>query len=159
MAVRSNVYEVIQRLRKTTSQYAPDSPQLKEAMIRIGNYVTALAKMNVRRQGLIDTGRLINSLRYEFFMQGNTAVTRIGSFNVPYAAVHEFGFRGTMNVPTHSRTVSQAFGRAIDPRQIAVRQHQRRVNIRPRPYLRPAFTKSRTFIIDTLRAAIQYSKG
>lgn len=157
--IRSNVAEVIARLRQTTSKYAPNSPHLREALERIGMYVSSLAKMNVRRQGLIDTGRLINSIRYEFFMQGKNHGVRIGSFNVPYASVHEFGFKGTQRVPSHSRNISKAYGRKIDPRQVTVRQHSRRMNIPARPYLRPAFTKSRTFIIDTLRAAIQYSKG
>jgi phage gpG-like protein len=84
---------------------------------------------------------------------------KIGSFNVPYAAVHEFGFRGTVQVPAHSRRMTQAFGRPVDPRQVAVQAHSMRMNIRARPYLRPAIKTTRTFVLDTLRAALQFAKA
>lgn len=57
---------------------------------------------------------------------------------VPYAGVHERGFQGTVQVPAHQRTISQAFGRPIDPKSVSVRPHSRDVNIQARPYMGPA---------------------
>jgi phage gpG-like protein len=159
VGVTHNVGELIERIQAQTAALAPGSPQLREAYTRIGLYVTALTKLNVRRQGLIDTGRLINSIRYEFFKEGPIEGVQIGSFNVPYAAVHEFGYRGLQRIPAHPRTITQAFGRPINPTTVTVRDHSRQVNIRMRPFLRPAITTSRLFIIDTLRAATQYARG
>ena len=157
--ITHNTGDLIKRIQTQTSKMAPGSPHLKEALTRIGLYVSALAKINVRRHGLIDTGRLINSLRYEFFKKGSIEGVQIGSFNVPYAAVHEFGYRGTQRVPSFSRTQTQAFGRPMDPKTVVVQEHSRQMNIRKRAFLRPAVTTSRTFIIDTLRQGILFAKN
>jgi len=154
--ITHNTSELIHRIQARTENLAPDSPKLREAFDRIGLYVTAIAKLNVRRHGLIDTGRLINSLRYEYFRDGKVQGVQIGSFNVPYAAVHEFGYRGTVNVPTHQRTISQAFGHQIEQRTITVKGHSRNAMVKERAYLRPAILSSRVFIVDTLRAAMQF---
>jgi phage gpG-like protein len=146
-AVTHNTNDLIARIQETTKNLAPSSPRLNEALTRIGLYVTSVAKMNARKKGLIDTGRLINSIRYEFFKEGNTEGIQVGSFNVPYARVHEFGFRGVMNIPAHERL------------GYAVRAHTRRVNYRERAYIRPALATSRTFIIDTLRAALLFANN
>lgn len=157
--VTHNVGELVTRIQLQTSRLAPSSPHLKEALMRIGLYVTSMAKVNVRQRGLIDTGRLINSMRYEFFKDGPIEGIQIGSFNVPYAAVHEFGYRGVMRLPTYQRRMSQAFGRPIEPRIVTIGSHTRNVNIRARPYLRPAVTVARTFIIDTLRQALLFAQS
>lgn len=157
--VTHNTGELITRIQYQTSKLAPGSPHLSEALTRIGMYVSALAKINIRRQGLIDTGRLINSMRYEFFKEGNVEGIQLGSFNVPYAAVHEFGYKGVQRVPSFTRTQTQAFGRPIDPKVVTVRDYNRNVSIRARPYLRPAVSTARTFIIDTLRQALLFAKS
>lgn len=158
MTITHNTSQVIARIQQQTAALAPSSPQLHEALTRIALYVTSVAKLNVRGQNLIDTGRLLNSIRHEFFKEGAVEGVRIGSFNVPYAAVHEFGYRGIQQVPGHARTITQAFGRPIDPRRIDVGAHSRRMNIRARPYLRPAIKTTRTFVLDTLRAALIFAK-
>lgn len=57
---------------------------------------------------------------------------------VPYARVHEEGFSGTVNVPAHTRTITQAFGRQIAPREVQVQAHTRQMFIPARPYLGPS---------------------
>lgn len=158
MTITHNTDQLIERVSAKVAELAPDSPKLKEALTRIGLYVTGVAKLNVRGQNLIDTGRLINSIRYEFFREGTLSGIRVGSFNVPYAAVHEFGYRGTVQVPAHTRRMTQAFGRPIDPRSVEVSAHSMQMNLRPRPYMRPAIKSTSAFIIDTLRAAISFAK-
>lgn len=46
--------------------------------------------------------------------------------NLKYAAAHEYGFKGTVSVPGHSRGGHP------------VRSHSRKVNLPARPFLRPA---------------------
>ena len=156
--VTHNTDQLITRIQRQTAKMAPGSPHLKEAFTRIALYVSSVAKINVRRQKLIDTGRLINSIRWEFFKEGTVEGVQIGSFNVPYAAVHEFGFDGTVQVPTHQRRITKAFGRPIEPRSISIPAHSRRMKIRARPYMKPTIRTTSTFIIDTMRAALQFAK-
>ena len=154
MGVKSNIHEVIAKLSKQTAKVAPNSPHLKEALTRIGLYVTTLAKMNARRQGILDKGRLINSIRYEFFRRGPVTGILIGSFNVKYAAMNEFGgivtpqMRKAMFAAMRQRGAKKAMGKGVIVGN----------RWRARPYLRPAFTQSRTFMIDTLRAAVTFAQ-
>lgn len=94
----------------------------------------------------IITGRLARSL---VDAEQSGAGSREGIFEIednkmrfgsrtPYAAVHEDGFSGNVIVPAHTRTIRQAFGRQIEPRQVQVREHSRFMNIPARPYLKPA---------------------
>lgn len=57
---------------------------------------------------------------------------------VPYAAVHEEGFSGTVRVGTHTRTITQAWGRQITPVEVTIPAHTRLMNVPKRPYLGPA---------------------
>jgi phage gpG-like protein len=153
MAGSTNVAAVIARLRSKTAEFAPSSPKLKEAFDRIGLYITGLAKLEARRQGIYDSGRLVKSLRYEFFRRGDVQGIMVGSFNVKYAAMNEFGGPFT---DLQRRAMFSAMGRrggAKRPSKGVIRGN----NWRARPYLRPAFTKSRGFMIDTLRAALTFA--
>lgn len=68
------------------------------------------------------TGKLAQSLNFEV-VKGDYA--DVGT-NLVYAAYHEFGFRGRVQVSQHVR------------RGALVRAHGRNVNYAGRPYLRPA---------------------
>ena len=56
----------------------------------------------------------------------------------PYADAHEKGFDGTVHVPAHTRTITQAFGREIAPREVQVSAHTKHMHIPARPYLGPS---------------------
>ena len=58
--------------------------------------------------------------------------------SVPYAGVHEEGFAGSVVVPAHQRSITQAFGRSITPTVVNVRPHSRRMNTPARPFLAPS---------------------
>jgi len=154
MSAHSNVREIILKLRNKTAELAPNSPNLRAALERIGFYVAALAKMEARRQGIWDTGRLINSIRHEFFRKGTVVGVMIGSFNVKYAAMHEFGGQFTDRM---RRAMFAAMNRR-GGRQRASKGVISGGRFKARPYLRPAFAKSRLFVIDTLRAAVTFAK-
>jgi len=94
-------------------------------------------------QPLRDTGRLMASvtgasgiLEEQHSPQRHTLI--IGT-NVAYANVHQFGFKGSVSqaVKAHTRTISQAWGKPISPRSVAVSAHSRTIkqNIPARPFL------------------------
>lgn len=151
MRVTADVGRLIARIAQQRVAATAGSAELKKAMETIGLVVSSQAKINVRRLGLIDTGNLINSLRYETFDQGQAVGVSIGSFGVPYAAVHEFGFRGVVVVRAHSR-------RTRSGGSSQVRGHQRQAYTPARPYLGPAVKAKREFILETIRRALGVAK-
>lgn len=55
--------------------------------------------------------------------------------NRVYAAIHQMGFSGPVQVGAHSRVVRQIFGRPTTPRRQDVKAHTRQMNMPARPYL------------------------
>lgn len=147
--------ELQRRITARLSAFQPGDPRLKEALLRIGILLESEIKLNIRRNRLIDTGNLLNSIRYQLFQRGEVQGVTVGSYGVPYAAVHEFGFTGTQNVRAHERQVNQAFGRSIRPTTASVRSFSRNVNIRARPYVRPAMRKHGQRITEILRGLVR----
>lgn len=137
---------ILARLRVLEKNLKPDSIAIRVALTKIAIKVTNQAKINIRNHGLIDTGRLINSVRWENYREKGVEGVRIGSFGVPYAAFWEFGFRGRVKVREHQRSTKRG--------QTTVRQHMRLVNNEGRPYLRPALELHRSRIITILGEAI-----
>lgn len=142
--------DIISRLRAMNAAVAPESPKIKETLTRVGILLEAEIKMNVRRQGLIDSSRLINSIRYEFDRGPSDAtVLRVGSFSVPYAAIHEFGGPFTDRM-------RRAMFAAIRERGGPERPSKGRIvgnRVKASPYLRPAIQKHRGRVVDLLREA------
>ncbi len=82
----------------------------------------------LRRQGF--AGGLMGSVNFK----ANSDGVQIGT-NKIYGAVHQFGAKkgsfGTVmaRVGTHSRRITQAFGRTIEPRTVTVREHTRKMSL------------------------------
>lgn len=74
------------------------------------------------------TGRLVGSVHEETVESEASVTTTVGT-NVHYARPHEYGIRGSVQVKAHMRTIKQAFGRPIAPRQVMVRAHPMRMDI------------------------------
>lgn len=85
----------------------------------------------------VKTGRLRSSITSSVKRDGDVVEITNGT-NVVYAAVHELGFEGPVNVSAHQRTVKKVFGRDVAITTMAVGAHSRRMNIRKRPFLQPA---------------------
>ena len=83
------------------------------------------------------SGKLRDSLSVAATASGARINASVSS-NVPYAAFQEFGFFGTESVREFLRRQSMAFGRAMTPKQVTVRAHDRRVAYPGRGYLRSA---------------------
>lgn len=77
----------------------------------------------------VKTGTLRKSVRPTLAQtRGDEVVTSIGSA-VRYAAVHEFGFTGTVPVKAHEVTMKKLFGRKLkEPLRFSRLAHQRKVN-------------------------------
>lgn len=110
------------------------------------------------------TGRLQSGMTQSVTRSGDQVIGRVGN-NVKYAAFHEFGFHGVMNVRAHSRVMQNVNAKgeniAVTPRKVIsgvlqtrkeiakkqrggfvsvqfVKAHSRKVNYAGRPFVRPA---------------------
>ena len=155
MTITADTDSLVKRIATRLNRVGPNDPNMKAALTRIGLIVSSETILNIRRADLIDTGRLINSIRYELFQDGSRVGINVGSFGVPYAVVHEFGYNGVVQVPTHTRTISKAFGRNIAPVSFQVSPHSRSVNIKAKWFLRNAVRRHKEYVIDTIRAALR----
>lgn len=82
---------LVDRIASMRERLGPNSPQVRAALTRIGTVLAAEMKVNARRQEIVDTGGLINSVRWETTQSGNTSFVTVGSFGIKYAARNEFG--------------------------------------------------------------------
>lgn len=139
--------ELERRISARLGKIGPQDPSIREALLRIGFLVESQTKRNIRSQRLIRTSNLINSIRSRLIKDGVV----IGSFGVPYAAVHEFGFSGNVVVSGHTRT-----SRLGKPHSVA--SHSRFMNVRKRPYLRPALREKAPRIVEIIRQAFRGAK-
>lgn len=141
-----NIDFVIERIQKRLDKLDTKSPQMKEAFTLIGLIVASQTKINIRTQGIIDTGTLLNSIRYELIPDG----VMVGSFGVKYAAINEFGgvFTDKMR-----RAMFAALRERGGKQRLESRGVIKNDKWKARPYLRPAVKKQTNAIVDILRRA------
>jgi len=141
--------ELERRIAARMKQFEPDSPKLKEALLRIGFLIENEAKRNIRRQGAIDTGSLLNSVQSHFFKDGDRTGIQVGSFGVPYAAINEFGG------PFTDRQRRAMFAALRDRGKLGRDRVSKGVisggTYRARPYLMPAVKAHKQRIIEIIR--------
>lgn len=132
------------RLAQLAEQFDFTNPVAIEKLSRIALLLENQTKLNVRRQRLVDTGNLLNSIRAEWRARSSTEATiEWGSYGVRYAAVHEYGFQGNVIIPEHVR-------RSAKGNAHVVKQHSRFVRFQPRPYIRPSLVQHRQKILKLL---------
>ena len=171
--------------------------QVTRMLMRIGMYLEAAIKLNIRstpspgsrsrrigpgKEGLADSGRLLNSISYHITDSGQTQSLEVGSYGVPYAAIHEYG--GTI-YPKNGRALTipvaawskgrraRDFGRNLfrvgrvlydktklpgdgtltDSAKAFVLA--RKAVIPARPYLRPAIVRSEKKIQDIIQSTMR----
>lgn len=145
MKLETNFSGFMEKFKRRISQIDVDSDEMRAALLRIGVRLQADIKIRIRALGLIDKGHLINSINYELFRDGTSLGVNVGSYGVKYAAVHEFGFKGIVQIRGHNRKGSP------------VKAHNRRVNIRQKKFIRDSLVKNRQFVLDTIR--LVYMEG
>ena len=101
----------------------------------------------------VRTGRLRRSIHPEWdFRQGYSGAT-VGT-NVEYAAIHEYGFSGSVQVKSFQREMTKAFGKPISPTQVTVRAHTRNINMPERSFLRSTLREMNSEIVEGLQKAV-----
>lgn len=89
------------------------------------------------------TGTLRRSINYRIYSNSRQVLAVVGA-NTPYAAIHEYGFRGNQSV--------RAFLRTIKGKAQRVKAHTRKVNMPERSYLRSTLDEMRSEILTDLRS-------
>jgi phage gpG-like protein len=133
---------------------------MHKALQRSVLVVQRRARINLTGRFLkVQTGRLRSSVQTRVFPRGKDWQGIVGT-NVRYGRAHEFGFRGTVTIPEHTRRITQAFGRRIrsGPVNVRVRSHTMRLHLRERPWLRTALAESRADIARFFGQAIREAK-
>lgn len=115
-----------------------------KALMKIGITIANQATQNAdgRPGPIVRTGRLRASMNYrkrpEVVELGAGGLSVVVGSNVEYAPRIEMGFSGTEEVKAHTRTITQAWGRRIAPRDVQVSAFTRTANAPAYPFLRPA---------------------
>lgn len=99
------------------------------------------------------TGTLRRSIATKVTSDSNGTVGVVGT-NSDYGLMHEFGFKGAENIKAHLRTIKQAWGKSITPREISVRAFTRTVDFPERSFLRSALTEMQGQIISEIDQVI-----
>lgn len=78
-----------------------------------------------------------------------------GGALVPYAFAHEFGLKGAMAIKAHLRMIKKVFGQPITPRQIMIKAHSRKVDMKERRFMRDSLDEVAKIAPKNIDAAIQ----
>jgi len=152
MARRTSAEVIIARLERHAKQFQGDSRMIAAAFTEIGLLMTNETKLNLRRQGMVDTGFLMNSIGHVFEKTRDGATLKVGSFGVPYAAIHEFGMNVTERMRRGMFATLRATGKLGKRPSKGVLVGNKFL---ARPYLIPAFNKHQKRAIKILREAVR----
>jgi phage gpG-like protein len=147
----SGANALISRIQTRFKSLDPSDRQYKQALVRVGSLLEAQIKINIRQKGIVDTGRLLNSIRYEIENQGKRSIVRVGSFGVPYAGTHEFGTTFTDKMRRGMFAALRRQGRRQRGKDKNVIVGGRFI---ARPFIGPALVQHRQKIRDILRSLI-----
>jgi len=145
--------ELEARIRKRIRTFKLGDPRVKEALLRIGLLLESETKQNIRRKGIIDTGRLLNSIQHVLYQRGDSVGVRVGSFGVPYAAQHEFG--GPFTDPQRRAMFAALRDKGkLGPTRSPGKGVIQGSRFMARPFLRPALMTHRQRIIGIIRGLV-----
>jgi len=98
-------------------------------------------ELKAKQLSPVDLGKLRQSINYSKTSNGLGAMV---SVNVSYAAYQEFGTGGLVNIPAELRELAEYYkGKGI-----------KKINLRPQPYLYPAFVEGRKQLIEQLKKGL-----
>lgn len=141
------------RIRKYIRSFDVENPRVNEALLRIGLLLEAEVRQNIRRKGIIDTGRLLNSIRHEIYKKRDSVGVKVGSFGVPYAGMHEFG--GPFTDPQRKAMFASLRERGkLGPSRQPGKGVVVGGRFMARPYLRPALIVHKRRILDIIRGLV-----
>ena len=127
----------------------------KASITRSTMRVLAKAKQKVSGEVLKNrTGTLRRAINFRVEDAGGRIVGTVG-IKLRYAAAHEYGFKGTVTVRAHLRTMKVAWGRPVkQPRKIEVGAHTMKMNLPERSFLRSSLRELRSDIIADMQASV-----
>jgi hypothetical protein len=85
-------------VRNTTRLTA--SKSIEKALFKAGILISAQIKINLRNQDMVETRKLINSIKFRVDKSGDEMSLVVGSFDNAYAHINEFG---SNNITDQSR--------------------------------------------------------
>lgn len=139
ITIKSNAAAVLQKLREFPAAMAQGIARALDRRneLTVGQIqARKLSQRGPTTLGVV-TNRLRSSIRPALAQVAGPSriVSAIGS-NVKYAGAHEYGFDGTVQVPAHSRKVTQVFGRVLKtPTTADVRAHSAKRHIPARAFI------------------------
>lgn len=162
--VRKANADLIRQIQKRIFSMMPNDKKMRKALFFAGTQILNQTKINIRTPSLtgsgklkplIDRGFLRNSIQMLVLKANeNGGELAVGSFGIPYARLHEYGYQGPFQIPAHQRRITQDFGRKIDPKVVNVKAHIANRRYPPRPYLTPAFEVSREYVNRVIRTVL-----
>jgi HK97 gp10 family phage protein len=98
-------------------------------------------ELGAKQRAPVDKGFLRNQISTESNKENKDKISFKVVANAPYSAYMEFGTGGEVEVPEELKDIAIKFkGKGI-----------KRINLRPRPFLYPAFIKGRATYIEDLK--------
>lgn len=149
--------------RETIASLRSLGPNVRQEVgVSVGRLVLRL-QVRIKRKLSDDvlsvrTGRLRRSVVTEI-ENGPTFVLGKAGTNVVYARPHEFGMNETVPVKDHLRTIKQAFGKPIEPREVAVKAHSRKMVFPEKSFLRSSLAEMSPDVNNELNAALARARA
>lgn len=154
-----SIESVITRINRMKAMSDPQSPQVRQALIRIGTVLQAQIRLNIDRYNVRgNTGYLRQSIAYQLEQSGTAAFLSVGSYGIKYAAQNEFGGamsraqvrRMFVELRTQGKLNKSARGRG--GKGVVTVNADGTGYWRPRPFLRDALLSQADFIRETIRS-------
>ena len=137
-------------------------PKLRAALTKKISYLTLYLENYIKTEKLsgqvlnVVTGRLRRSIYSKVTQTGDNVIGEVASSgDVKYAAIHEFGFDGDELVREHTREIKQAFGKAIEPKTVVVREHTRHMVMPERSFMRSSFRDLKAMLQQGVEDAVR----
>ena len=100
------------------------------------------------------TGRLRQSVGYQVQRQDGKIIGTVGT-NVVYGAYHEFGFKGFAHVKGFPRVIGKKGKASATFKEVqSVSAHNRQVDYKGRPFVRPALLKGMPIVVAQINKAL-----
>jgi hypothetical protein len=143
-----SIETAIARIKRMREATAPDSPQLRQALTRIGVRLAAQIRLNIRKEGIIDQGALFNSIDWKLGTTTDGAFLEVGTYGIKYAAMNEYGGKVSKEqFRAMFAAIRQRHGKDKRPSKGIIKNGYWRA----RPFIRPALRENRAYILDIIR--------
>jgi phage gpG-like protein len=101
------------------------------------------------------THALSGSLNIRVESDGDISISGYVGTNIIYARIHEYGYSGAETVNEYTQIRTKVFGRTVPSYTVAVREHERMMEMPARPYMIPSLEENREAIMRRIREAIE----